>query len=96
MFFAVFYHSNLAGKLSPVCGSDGVVLIDGRFSEVRANAVARAQAHRLRNVKPHLLGFQLRKGESFSRSRPYGGLKPLTDETLAAFRAAKEAGVVEW
>lgn len=96
MFFAVFYHANLSGKLSPVCGSDGVVHIDGRFSKERASATAREQAHRLRRVKPHLLGFQLFKGESYSRCSPVSGLRPVSADALTAFHDAKEKGVVAW
>jgi hypothetical protein len=96
MFFAVFYHANLSGQLSPTCGSDGVVQIDGRFSKERASAAAREQAHRLRFVKPGLLGFQLFKGESYSRCSPVSGLRPISEAVLPDFHDAKEKGVVAW
>jgi hypothetical protein len=93
--FIVFYHTNLAGKLSPAMGSDGVLPIDGRLGNARAFTEARAQANRLHSVKPGLLGFELRAG-SFGNSSSISPIYPLSADTRLAFAEAKKKGVVAW
>lgn len=84
MRFAEFYHPSTGwnGKdfsgpatLIPACGSDSVLVIDGRWSESRAIAEAR-RICKLRGRN----GFTMNAGETFTRSRqtrPLEIVKPL-------------------
>lgn len=81
MIFAQFFHDStgwngrdFSGPVSliPACGSDSVLLIDGRFSRANAAAYARKIAA-ARGWK----GFTLNAGDSFSQARETRGLETL-------------------
>lgn len=93
--FIVFYSVNLAGKLSPAMGSDGVLPLDGRIGKPRAFAAAREQAHRLRHVKPGIIAFELRHG-NYRNSRPDGHIHPLNCGLIGLVNEAKAKGIVPW
>ena len=57
--YAEFYHVDLAGQVSRICGIDGTIRLDGRYGLVRSvNAALRHQA-RLRALGQLPIGFQL-------------------------------------
>jgi hypothetical protein len=73
MRFADFYHASTGWNgrdhsgpvtLIPACGSDAVLVIDGRWGEARAVAYAREVC-----LKRGWRGFTMNAGESFTRSR---------------------------
>jgi hypothetical protein len=94
--FIVFYKADLAGKAAPALGSDGVLIVDGRFGKERTYAAAREQAQKLRKVSPFLLGFRLYKGERFTNARPVGGIHAIRPDTAKALEQACRKGIVEW
>lgn len=66
--------SNFSGPVTsiPMCGSDGVVILDARFS--RQNMIATVQEQIKKRLHPeHITGFRLLQGRSFSDSRPITG-----------------------
>lgn len=82
MQFAEFYHPSTGwnGKdfsgpvtLIPACGSDSVLVIDGRFSRARANAEARRVC-----LARGWNGYTLNAGETFTRSRVIQPLRIVT------------------
>jgi len=94
--FIVFYKADLVGKAAPALGSEGVLIVDGRFGKERAYAAAREQAHKLRKVSPSLLGFRLYKGDRFTNARPAGDIHAIRPDTSKALEAACRKGIVEW
>jgi hypothetical protein len=57
---AQFYQMNdLTGQPSAILGSDGVVKLDRRMGTRTTHSIVAAQAHRLRHVKPGILGYRL-------------------------------------
>ena len=73
MIFAEFYHESTGWngkdfsgpvKLIPACGSDSVLILDGRFNARNQAAEARKVCS-VRKFK----GFTLNQGETFNRSR---------------------------
>jgi hypothetical protein len=95
MLYAVFHNNNrLDGKLAPLMGSDSYLPIDGRYSVARAKALAEKQIHRLRNVQPDIVGYEIRRG-TISNSARVAGLFPAPGRNQE-FNAAKEKGIIEW
>lgn len=43
MIYAQFWHKGTSGKLIPACGSDSVLIIDGRYGAPRQHAAAKAR-----------------------------------------------------
>lgn len=70
MTYAKFYHDSTTYsperddwngpiRLIPACGSDSVLIMDGRLAKRTMIERARAYAHRLRHVKPGYKAFRL-------------------------------------
>ena len=93
--FAPYYQVNLAGKLSPLMGSDSICPIDGRYGAQRAACEAIAHAYNLRHVQPGIIAAELRRG-SIRHNTPWGGIHPTSTAHTEAVRAAKAKGIVAW
>ena len=65
-----FYYS----EGQPVLGSDGLVLVDGRFGDQRTRALAHAQALRLRKVKPSIAFYKILFGRTCVLAHPITAL----------------------
>lgn len=69
MIYAQFYRDSVNGKSNPVLGSDGVMIMDGRWNKASCMAAARRQAAMLNaNLRKGITGFTLEHGPSFSDS----------------------------
>lgn len=68
MIYAQFWHRGTSGRLIPACGSDSVLLIDGRFGPARQVRVARERLAALA-VRGYE-AYTLHVGANFTRSRP--------------------------
>lgn len=69
MIYAQFYRDSVNGKSNPVLGSDGVMIMDGRWNKSSCMAAARRQAAMLNaNLRKGITGFTLEHGPSFSNS----------------------------
>lgn len=69
MIYAQFYRDSVNGKSNPVLGSDGVMIMDGRWSKQTCCQAARKQAAMLNaNLNKGITGFTLEHGPSFSNS----------------------------
>jgi hypothetical protein len=66
MRYAEFWHWGTDGKLRPMCGSDGVAFIDGRYGIARTHAEARSIGAKRRQA----IAYVIREGGSVSDSRP--------------------------
>ena len=53
----------------PFCGSDSVLILDGRNNLANMIETAKAQVDRLRNVQ-NIGGFEIRRGDRFRDSNP--------------------------
>lgn len=53
----------------PMCGSDGVSILDGRYGKYRLHVQAKERLHRLRNVRT-VTGYRLMRGEKFTTAKP--------------------------
>jgi hypothetical protein len=88
MRYAQFYHASTGYSepvgLTPMCGSDGVLPLDGRIGDARAESLAREAGG-----KRGALAFRLWAGESFTRSRPCGRLVRLGDCQLTLIKGVE-------
>lgn len=74
MIYAQFYRDPVNGKSSPVLGSDGVMVMDGRWNKATCMVAARKQAAMLNtNLNKGITGFSLEHGPSFSDSKQLMG-----------------------
>lgn len=73
MKFATFYVKGTTGKPTRACGSDSVLIIDGRFGLPRTLKRVRDWCKNY----PKFIGFTLDSGESFTRSHETRGYEAL-------------------
>jgi hypothetical protein len=75
--YVQFFHNSTGYSepvhLIPKCGSDGVLLLDGRLSIASCHAKARQQAKSLARVAPDIVAYRIEAG-----GRPFSGSRPIT------------------
>jgi len=72
--FAEFYNSTPYG-LRPACGDRSVIILDGRLKPKSLFAISAFECERRGYA-----GYQIMRGESFTRARPISSLYPITTE----------------
>lgn len=71
MKYVQFYKVDLSGNISAALGSDGVMVLDGRWGTDRIHSEAYSQAQRLNTcLNKALVGYKVWQGRSFSDSHP--------------------------
>lgn len=76
MIYAQFWHKGTDNLLRPACGSDSVLLIDGRYGSWRQHETAQARLRQSFYARK-FDAYTLHVGGSFSRSRCLSAL-PIT------------------
>lgn len=87
MIYAQFFHPSAVEplKLVPACGDRSVIILDGRRSLTALHAVCMDEEER-RGYR----GYQLMKGESFTRSEPVTGVYMSPEDAKAGMYAETE------
>ena len=73
MVYAQFYDYDLSGQLNETCGSDSVLILDGRVNRTNQLGIIFKYCHQLKNIRT-FKAFRIMKGDSFTRSQPISNL----------------------
>lgn len=76
MKYAQLYKTDVAGNISEQLGSDGVMILDGRWGNDRISIEVYYHARRLNNcLNKAIVGYKVWQGRSFTDSRPISDYK---------------------
>jgi hypothetical protein len=78
-FFVPAHFEPAPGKVISLLGSDGVHRLDARISAWRRHDAAKKRIKALKNVQPHIVAYQLMRGEKYSTAKPISEIQFVTE-----------------
>lgn len=90
MIYAQFWHKGVSGKLTPACGSDSVLIIDGRLGVARQHKAARDRLKQDFYARKYT-AYTLHAGRSFTDSRCLMSLPALPESGIVALEDVSPA-----